>query len=86
VAAPNGRGGALTIRQDVELFIGSLPAGGKLHYDLRPGRHAWLQVASGSLALEGRVLEAGDGAALSGESALDLEAATAAEVLLFDLR
>jgi hypothetical protein len=42
-------------------------------------------VARGSVETGGRILEAGDGAAVSGESSVDLAALRASELLLFDL-
>jgi redox-sensitive bicupin YhaK (pirin superfamily) len=53
---------------------------------LRPGRHAWVQVARGAVLLNGSELEAGDGAALSDEARLSLGARTPSELLVFDLR
>jgi redox-sensitive bicupin YhaK (pirin superfamily) len=52
---------------------------------LKPGRHAWLQVAEGELELNGLPLKAGDGAAISAESRLILESTGPAQVILFDL-
>jgi redox-sensitive bicupin YhaK (pirin superfamily) len=52
---------------------------------LKPGRHAWIQVAEGELTVNGETLQAGDGAALSDEDGLTLSAKTNAQVLLFDL-
>jgi redox-sensitive bicupin YhaK (pirin superfamily) len=42
-------------------------------------------MARGELIVNGNALRAGDGAAISSERKLDFEAATPAEVLLFDL-
>jgi len=44
-----------------------------------------VQVARGSIALNGKKLETGDGAAVSGEPSLELRGVEKAEVLLFDL-
>ena len=85
VAAPDGRDGAITIHADAELYAGLLAPGDHAHLDLKPGRHAWVQVARGAIAVNGQPLDAGDGAAVSDESALDLTAASDAEVLVFDL-
>ena len=52
---------------------------------MQPNRHAWLQVARGAIELNGMPLHAGDGAAVSAEATLDMQAHEAAEVLLFDL-
>jgi len=52
---------------------------------LRPGRGAWVQVARGEVAVNGRRLAAGDGAALEGEAGVELDGGRGAEVLVFDL-
>jgi redox-sensitive bicupin YhaK (pirin superfamily) len=44
-----------------------------------------VQVAKGSLILNGKALETGDGAAISAEKSLELTGVKDAEVLLFDL-
>jgi redox-sensitive bicupin YhaK (pirin superfamily) len=85
VASPHGADGSLTIRQDARLYLAALNSGQDLRRDLVPGRHAWLQVLRGSVTLNGAALSAGDGAALSDELALNVQANTDAEVLLFDL-
>ncbi|HKC51871.1 MAG TPA: pirin family protein [Myxococcota bacterium] len=85
VASPDGREGSLTVHQDVTVHLGRLPRGAKLSHPLAAGRHAWVQLARGALTLNGESLAAGDGAALSGERALDLEARDPAQVLVFDL-
>jgi len=58
--------------------------GEPIRYDLQPGRYAWLQVARGTVEVNGQKLNAGDGAAVEDEKALTLEGQDA-EVLLFDL-
>jgi quercetin 2,3-dioxygenase len=85
VADRHGTDGALTVHQDVRIYAATLEAGIALTQPLPAGRHAWLQVAGGVVALEGEELREGDGAALSGETSLRLETATGAELLLFDL-
>ena len=55
------------------------------HPPLAPGRHAWLQVARGRVTANGRTLNAGDAAALSGEPQVELVAEEGSELLLFDL-
>jgi redox-sensitive bicupin YhaK (pirin superfamily) len=85
VASPDGRDGAVTIRQDVELYASLLDGGQSVIHTLRPGRHAWVQVTGGVVTLNGRELKAGDGAAVSEEETLELAGREPAEVLLFDL-
>src|SRR3984885_14679598 len=85
VASPDGRDGSLTIRQDARLFLGSLDQDRELAYALPADRHAWLQVLRGSVEFNGFELSAGDGAAVSEETALKVRAKGPSEVLLFDL-
>lgn len=85
IAARDGRDDALTIHQDVDLYRAKLKAGTSLDYQLRAGRHAWLQIARGEIELNGKVARAGDGIAISDESQLKMRAREDAEILLFDL-
>jgi len=85
VGSRDGRDGSVSIHQDVSIYVGRLDAGAKLRHALEPGRHAWLQVTRGELRLGDAPLRSGDGAALSGEPALELAADDASEVLVFDL-
>jgi len=82
VAGPNA---PVTIRQDASLYIARLDQGMDAKYSLKPGRHAWVQVARGSIRLNGQKLNQGDGAAVSKETEIRVEAKDPAEVLLFDL-
>ena len=85
VASPDARDGSVTIHQDAELYASVLEAGQAVRHELRPSRHAWLQVARGSLELNGQELKAGDGAAATNETLLDVKSKADAEFLLFDL-
>jgi Pirin-related protein len=85
VASPDAEDDALLVHQDVRLWAVTLDAGTGTQMVLQPGRHAWLQVTRGGLTLNGLSLSQGDGAAVSDEAMLDLQALEAAEALLFDL-
>jgi redox-sensitive bicupin YhaK (pirin superfamily) len=85
IVSPDGRDGALTIQQDVDLFTALLSPGEQFEHVPRPGRHLWLQVGRGAVRCGDLNLEEGDGAALSDETSLRAMATQSAEVLLFDL-
>jgi len=85
VASPDGREGSVQIRQDNELYATVLAPGETVKHALKPGRHAYVQVARGSVTLNGVKLATGDGAAVSREKALELAGVEDAEVLVFDL-
>jgi quercetin 2,3-dioxygenase len=85
LVAPGAEDGALHINQDARLYSGILAGADRVEHQLAPGRGAWLQVARGSVDLNGQTLAAGDGAAIEDESTLAITAKGDAEILLFDL-
>ncbi|HEY8503025.1 MAG TPA: pirin family protein [Gemmataceae bacterium] len=85
VASPDGRDSSLTIHQDAFVYLTRLGDGREVAHALGPGRHAWLQVLRGGAGLNGQPLEAGDGAAVSGEAGITLRGRGDAELMLFDL-
>ena len=85
VASPDGRDGSVTVRQDNELYATVLGKGESVRHELKPDRHAYVQVARGNVKLNGKELQEGDGAAISEEKAVELAGVKDAEVLLFDL-
>jgi redox-sensitive bicupin YhaK (pirin superfamily) len=85
IVSPNGEGGSLVMNQDAKLYATLLDEGKSVGYEFKQGRHGWIQVARGSVEVNGTLLETGDGAAISDEMALEFVAKKRAEVLLFDL-
>jgi redox-sensitive bicupin YhaK (pirin superfamily) len=85
VASGAGRNGALTVHQDADVYAGRLEVGATVTHGFRPRRLGWVQVARGTIALNGLTLDAGDGAALERETELTIRAGTNSEVLLFDM-
>ena len=87
VVAPGGSDGALDIHQDVSLYTTILGGDERVEHRLAAGRAAWVQVARGSVEVNGVALNAGDGAAIEDETVLTIAAKGGeAELLLFDLR
>jgi quercetin 2,3-dioxygenase len=85
VASPAGDDGSLTIHQDARLYLALLSPGESVAHEIETGRAAWLQVLRGSGDVLGHALAAGDGAAVTDEKVLSIQAAAPSEVLLFDL-
>ncbi|HVJ20224.1 MAG TPA: pirin family protein [Polyangiaceae bacterium] len=85
VASRDGREGSVTVHQDVALYATRLDPGQRVIHQVSPGRHVYVQVTQGAITLGGEVLMAGDGAALSEVSSVDIEGSVDAEALLFDL-
>lgn len=84
-ASKSGRDGSIPINQDAEVFVARLGGGDRVSHALKPGRHAWIQVAEGGITLNGQRLNAGDGAAVSEETKLEFAADQPAQALVFDL-
>lgn len=85
VASSDGRDGSVTLHADALLRVGLFDAGETTKLALEKNRHGWVQVARGSARINGHELSAGDGAAISGEPAIEIEGVAASELLVFDL-
>ena len=85
IASRDATDGSVKINQDAKLYVTLLKPGEEVTHELFTGRHGWLQVARGSVELNGKMLGQGDGAAISEEKSLSIMGTTDAEVLLFDL-
>ena len=86
VASRGGDDGSVHINQDVSLYASILKSGEEVSHGLAERRHAWIQLISGSLEINGEILNAGDGAAISEETGLKIKSlAESSEFLLFDL-
>lgn len=85
VAGPDASEDTVTIHQDARLYAGVFAPGEGASHSVARGRGAYLHVARGGVALNGKTLSAGDAAAIEDETNLALSAKTDAEILLFDL-
>ena len=85
----DGRGGSVTIHQDVDLASTILEPGHSLDYTFAPGRRGYLQVVAGELEISSAGVEdrlsQGDGVALTEIDRFSLAASDRAELLLFDM-
>jgi quercetin 2,3-dioxygenase len=85
IASPDGKDGSVTIHQDARLCVSLLGPGQQVQHELGEGRYGWLQVAKGSVELNGKRLQHGDGAAISEQPTVEIKGEEEAEILLFDL-
>jgi quercetin 2,3-dioxygenase len=85
IAAPLATDGSITVHQDVIVLASVLEPSHCVVYDFKPGRFGWIQMTHGEIQANGTKLTAGDGAAISHEKTLKLQASHKAEFLLFDL-
>ncbi len=87
VVSPSGEDGSIAIRQDVRMYASLLDPGQSAALTLSAGRHLWVQVLEGSLEVNGKSLQAGDGLAASDETDFSFtpRGDAPAEFLVFDL-
>lgn len=85
VASRTGHGGSVGIHQDVNLYAAILDAGQSVDVATAGDRFGWIQVARGSIHLNGVSLSAGDGVALGNGFTGTCGATVDAEFLFFDL-
>ncbi len=85
VGSRDGRGGSLTIHQDVDLYASRLENGHPLKHRFEEHRHGFLHVVAGVIELDGQRLAAGDALATSDQATLTLQATEDSELLLFDM-
>ena len=75
----------MPLHADAAIYAGLLDGADTAELTLAEGRKAAVFVARGSLQVNGQQLHAGDTAFLADEAQLQLDGASAAEVLVFDL-
>ncbi|NCJ05305.1 pirin family protein [Synechococcales cyanobacterium C] len=86
IAAADARENSVKIHQDASVYAAILAPGEAVIHPLAAGRQAWIQVAQGSVDINGHRLEAGDGLGATEVDSLHLRGINEAEILLFDLR
>ena len=85
VAAPEAGEHTVQIHADARMYAGLFDGAEQATLTLDAQRKAYVFVVRGSLRANGQTLNAGDAAMLAAESALTLDQAKDAEVLVFDL-
>ncbi len=79
------RSQALHLNQDIDIFLSSLEKGQQVTHATGVDHRLWVQVTRGSLVLNGKNLEQGDGASISDERVIEITADDTTEFLLFDM-
>ena len=85
LASENAEAGSLIVHQDMKLYAAKLNERNQLGYVLNKNRSAYLQVASGSIEIDGKPLNAGGAAMFGTAEGIQILASNDAEILLFDL-
>lgn len=77
---------ALPINADARVLAATLKAGESLTYDADAARHLYLVAPSGRVKINGHEAQPRDGVAITGETAVTVEALDDAEVVMVDAR
>ncbi len=93
IASQDGRNHSVTVHQDLNLYAAVLNNGEGVTHEIERDRHLWVQVARGSVIVNGETLTAGDAAAVTpacakgseSETILELIGQDQPEILVFDL-
>jgi len=85
IGSRDGADGSVSVHQDLSLFASILGEGDRVERTMDPTRYAWIQVARGSITVNGTAAEQGDGVMAMGESSLQIVGTEPSELLLFDL-
>ena len=72
--------------QDARVYAGLFDSDERAVLRVAPGRHAYVQVARGSIEVNGQRLEEGDGARVRTGGELEFTQGRNAEILVFELR
>ena len=86
IGSRSGRDNSVTIYQDVDLYLASLNQSDRITYQIDANRAVWLQVTKGEVKLNQKLLQAGDGAAITDEAEVAIAGNSSdSEILLFDM-
>lgn len=81
----DGRDGSMHIKSDADIYAATLNGDQAIAFDIPAGNKAWIQMANGSLTVNGQHLDVGDGLAVNQSGRLEFSGGENAEFLLFDL-
>ena len=86
VASNEKRDDMIHLQQDARMYVTVLESADQtVTHTLQAGRHAWIHVARGNVSVKGQTLKAGDGAAVTDETTIEIGGAPGGEVIVFDL-
>jgi redox-sensitive bicupin YhaK (pirin superfamily) len=77
---------AMPLQSHTRVFGARLPARGAIDYTLTRSRHAYVMALTGSVEIDGQTIGPLEGAAITNETTIRIEARKFAEILLIDTR
>ncbi|GHA81282.1 hypothetical protein GCM10009069_00300 [Algimonas arctica] len=82
--SPTGRDGSMSIRADADIYAATLNGDQRIDHEMGDGTRGWIQVARGSVTVNGEALRRGDGLAIRESGRLELRNGDDAEFLYFE--
>lgn len=84
--SPDRCGGSIKTRATASVYAATLDGDEQIEHDLGAIFKAWVQVARGSLSINGKLLNKGDGVAIDGGGRITMNRGDNAEMLLFEIQ
>ncbi len=85
VASANGDKDSVSLNQDVNFFAGLIDQDEQAFFEINENRDVWVQIASGSIKVNGEDLRQGDSIAITQTGKLNFTNGNNAEVVIFDM-
>ena len=86
VASAGGVQGSVSLNQDVNFYAGLLDGDEQTEFEAETNRDVWIQIAGGSVSVNGETLGQGDGAAIKQAGTFTFKNGRNAEIVIFDIR
>lgn len=80
----DGRDGSMTIRADADIYAATVNGDQAIDHAMGDGSRGWVQVANGSVTVNGEALRRGDGLAIQDAGRLEFRDGDDAELLYFE--
>ncbi len=85
LASANGDNDSVSLNQDVNFFAGLFYQDEQASFEINENRDVWVQIARGSIKVNGEGLQQGDGIAITQTGELNFTNGNNAEVVIFDM-
>jgi redox-sensitive bicupin YhaK (pirin superfamily) len=85
LASANGDNDSVSLNQDVNFFAGLFDQDEQAQFEIDENRDVWVQIAGGSIKINGEDLQQGDGIAITQAGKLNFTNGNNAEVVIFDM-
>ena len=85
VASADGASDSVSLNQDVNFYAGLIDGDEQATFEVNENRDVWVQIATGSILVNGEDLQKGDGMAITRKEQLTFTNGNNAEILILDI-